>query len=56
MDNETNGRSSDASIDDPEGWYIGPEIPGREPVPDEGFRTKNGQIKRCVRIVFMGHW
>lgn len=32
-----------------DGWFYGPEIPGRIDPPQGGFKDKNGAIKRQVR-------
>lgn len=31
------------------GWFYGPEIPGRIDVPEGGFKDKLGAVKRQVR-------
>ncbi|KAG8908755.1 hypothetical protein FRB99_002993 [Tulasnella sp. 403] len=37
-----------ARVGDSNEWYIGPEIPGFEPLPEGGFRDAQHRIKRCA--------
>ncbi|KAG8908747.1 hypothetical protein FRB99_002985 [Tulasnella sp. 403] len=37
-----------ARVGDSQEWYIGPEIPGVEPMPEGGFRDAEHKIKRCA--------
>ena len=30
----------------PDGWFLGPEVPGPQPVPEGGFKDDTGRIKR----------
>ncbi len=36
--------------DEGQGWYIGPEIPGRFATPPGGFKDPKYMVKRQVRV------
>ncbi|KAG8945334.1 hypothetical protein FRC04_000869 [Tulasnella sp. 424] len=37
-----------AHVGDSDQWFMGPEIPGVDPVPAVGFKDSNHKIKRCA--------
>lgn len=44
------GNSTEANIG--EGWYYGPEVPGRYDEPPGGFKDVHGAVKRQVLHLF----
>ncbi|KAG8993009.1 hypothetical protein FRB90_000814, partial [Tulasnella sp. 427] len=37
-----------ARVGDSEDWFLGPEVPGIDPLPKKGFRDKDHKIRRCA--------
>lgn len=42
-----------ARVGDSEEYYLGPEIPHVDPIPEGGFKDANHKIKRQVRSFFV---